>query len=182
MIMAAIRLVAREGLTKLTNRSLALEAGVTPGVLQHHFGSTDRVLEAAISHCVEIAQSAVIEIDNVSGYFASLKQFILEQPEISAFTVEVFSGGRLNAWLYPVLAAQQESYRQVTRKVLRASKLPIDPGLIEIITAALDGIVFQKVALGDTDHQAERLTLQFETLERMVYGYPEIARAVRRSP
>ncbi|WP_416979825.1 TetR family transcriptional regulator [Streptomyces sp. T028] len=38
LLIAAVRVVARDGLRKLTYRAVAAEAGVTHGLVAHHFG------------------------------------------------------------------------------------------------------------------------------------------------
>lgn len=48
LIDAAFRAVARDGLADTNVKSIAAEAGVTPGLLHYHFASKDALLEAAV--------------------------------------------------------------------------------------------------------------------------------------
>jgi AcrR family transcriptional regulator len=52
---AAISVVSDRGLRGLTIRSVASEAGVTHGLVRHHFGSRDALIEATLVRSVELA-------------------------------------------------------------------------------------------------------------------------------
>src|SRR5438132_3593131 len=45
---AAVQVVGRSGLRGLTYRAVAAEAGVTQGLVAHHFGSRDRLIHEAL--------------------------------------------------------------------------------------------------------------------------------------
>ncbi|MGW2386907.1 TetR family transcriptional regulator [Streptomyces sp. NPDC001658] len=49
LLEAAVRVAARGGLRKLIYRAIAAEAGVTHGLVAHHLGSRDTLLEEARS-------------------------------------------------------------------------------------------------------------------------------------
>src|SRR3712207_8439845 len=48
LLAAAVHVVATRGLRHLTYRSVAQEAGVAHGLVAHHFGTRDALLEAAL--------------------------------------------------------------------------------------------------------------------------------------
>src|SRR6218665_1778714 len=50
LIEAAIRLIARVGYTHTTLESIGVEAGYSRGLVQHRFGSKERLLEDLIKH------------------------------------------------------------------------------------------------------------------------------------
>ena len=50
---AAVTVVARRGLDQLSVRSVAREAGVAPGTVQHHYRSRPALLRAALDRVVE---------------------------------------------------------------------------------------------------------------------------------
>lgn len=172
MIKAAIRMVSHGGMGKLTYRALAAEAKVTTGVLQHHFGSIDKLVEDALEYCMGSSQEYANNIGTAADYIDAIQQFLIEEPDIAAFQIEVFTAARFRPVLLESLIRHQEAYRQISRDVLTASQVDFDENLIEIITASLDGIVFQAVAFGENAAQANRTLQQFATLKWIVANYP----------
>src|SRR5690349_24381102 len=57
LLKAAVRVVARGGLRRLTYRAVAEEAGVTHGLVVHHFGSRDALIEAPLEHTIRTSLS-----------------------------------------------------------------------------------------------------------------------------
>lgn len=53
LIEATITVVARAGLRNLTYRAVAKEAGVAHGLVAHHFGSRQALIEAALQHALD---------------------------------------------------------------------------------------------------------------------------------
>jgi len=56
---AAVRVVARDGFDVLSVRTVAREAGVAPGTVQHHYATRERLLLAAFELTVEVLESRV---------------------------------------------------------------------------------------------------------------------------
>jgi AcrR family transcriptional regulator len=50
-----VRLIAREGIDNVRIARIAVEAGVSPGLVHYHFASRDALLEEAIEHSYERA-------------------------------------------------------------------------------------------------------------------------------
>lgn len=50
LVEAALEVIARDGVGAATVRSIAAQAGVSPGTVTHHFGSIDELLLAALAH------------------------------------------------------------------------------------------------------------------------------------
>src|SRR5690349_23523802 len=48
IIQAALRVFARKGFMRATNKDIAAEAGITPGLIYHYFKSKEALLEAVI--------------------------------------------------------------------------------------------------------------------------------------
>ena len=48
IIDAAVRVFAQKGFTRATNKDIAHEAGITPGLIYHYFESKEAVLKAII--------------------------------------------------------------------------------------------------------------------------------------
>ena len=93
-------MVARGGLRKLTYRAVAAEAGVTHGLVAHHFGSRDALLEEALRWCVtrSIETSSLVPASGrLEDFAATLADFIAADPDLQAFQFELkleASGGR----------------------------------------------------------------------------------------
>ncbi|HEV8172134.1 MAG TPA: helix-turn-helix domain-containing protein, partial [Actinoplanes sp.] len=62
---AAIRLIAERGTDATTVRDIAREAGVSPGLLRHHFGSKEALREACdayvLDRVVKIKEELLVE-------------------------------------------------------------------------------------------------------------------------
>jgi AcrR family transcriptional regulator len=65
---AALRVFSQKGFERTTNKDIAQEAGITPGLIYHYFESKDDLLKA------------VIEEHSPVGLIHSLPQQILDQP------------------------------------------------------------------------------------------------------
>ncbi|MFD6061244.1 TetR/AcrR family transcriptional regulator [Rhodococcus wratislaviensis] len=149
LVEAAIRLVARDGLSKLTYRSLTAEAGVSQGSLRHHFDSLVGVLEAGLEYCLEVSHGYLHRpIESLEDIFVHLVDSMREHPEIPAFQTEVFVGARHRDELIHLAHRHQESYRQAVRVALAQSILTPDEELVAIIIAMAEGIVYQRVVFG----------------------------------
>ncbi|MFE7837308.1 TetR/AcrR family transcriptional regulator [Streptomyces sp. NPDC057474] len=158
LVRAAIRLVARDGLAKLTYRSLTAEAGVSQGSLRHHFPNLNAVLEASLELCLETTQSYLRKPSgSFEDLFAHLATSLREHPEIPAFQTEVFVGARHEPDLKELALRHQEAYRERTRTALADAGLPYDEDLVEILVAIAEGIVYQRVVFGaDRAHATDR--------------------------
>lgn len=173
LIDATIRLVAREGLSRLTYRSLAAEAGITPGAFQHHFKSTDEVLDSALEYCIQQSHRYAGEVGSVVGFIEIVMRMTREKAEFVVFQVELFAAARLRPTLAALVARHQEAYRQIIRDLLGDLRVDYDEALVEFISAACDGIVFQIVMLGE--EQWSRAHQQFEMLSRVIANYGALA-------
>ncbi|MFJ9587882.1 TetR/AcrR family transcriptional regulator [Streptomyces acidicola] len=149
LVEAAIRLVARDGLAKLTYRSLTAEAGVSQGSLRHHFPNLVGVLEAALEHCIEITHTYLRQrSESLEDIFAHLVDSLQEHPEIPAFQAEVFLGARHEPELQELARRNQRAYRERACDALAASGVRPDDELVDVIVALAEGIVYQRVVFG----------------------------------
>ena len=160
---AAIRVVAARGLRGLTLRAVGAEAGVTHGLVRHHFGSRDALLEAAVSHAVErslATTSLEPGTGDVEDFAHGLGEEIGPQVERQAFQFEVLLEARRSPELLPHVRRMYDEYDQATARGLARSGLGDDPDLARLVFAALDGLVLQQVVFGDpagTDAAIARL-------------------------
>ncbi len=155
---AAIRVVAQGGLRNLTYRAVAAQAGVTHGLVAHHFGSRDALLEEALHYCLQRSLDTA-PIEPASGSLddlaAGLAQMVTRDPDVQAFEFELVLESRRRPEIRPIVEELYEGYREAGRRGAAAVGIT-DPDVGELIFAALDGIVFQQVAFGG-EERTERL-------------------------
>lgn len=177
LLAAAVRVVARGGLRKLTYRAVAAEAGVTHGLVAHHFGSRDTLLEEALRWCVTRsieASSLVPASGRLEDFAATLADVIAADPDLQAFQYEL----KLEASRRPELRHHvdllYDAYRDAVREALACFDVSQD--MTEIVFAALDGLVFHQVTSGAPDRTEESV----EALRRLLAAYR--AQASPRTP
>ena len=157
LLRAAIAVVSTSGLRNLTYRAVAAEAGVTHGLVRHHFGSRDALIEAALDYALELSltdSSLGAPLSTLDEFAASLDALIDLDPDLQAFQFELVLESRRNPELVPYVEKLYEGYRQATRRALKSLGIA-DRDIAEIAFAALDGLAFQQVAFG-TSQQTRR--------------------------
>ncbi|GAA3889373.1 TetR family transcriptional regulator [Leifsonia kafniensis] len=169
LVEAAVRLVARDGLTKLTYRSVTAEAGVSQGSLRHHFPNLLALLEAALEWCVELSQSYMSDLPRVEELLDHFTKMMDDNPDMPVFLTEVFVASRNSPELGAVVRRNQDVYRARVRTVLGKAGVADDVDeLVDALVALGDGMVYQRVVFGQewsavTDRQvagARRLLRQ----------------------
>ncbi|MFJ1548458.1 TetR/AcrR family transcriptional regulator [Streptomyces sp. NPDC088246] len=164
LLAAAVRVVARGGLRKLTYRAVAEEAGVTHGLVVHHFGSRDALIEAALAHTVRTSlNTSAVEpgTGRTEDFSTGLSQMVTADPGIQAFQYELLLEARRRPELLPPLRALYEEYFGATEREL-SRMLPGGAGrpLTRLVFAALDGLVLHQLTMGEpevTDAALEEL-------------------------
>src|SRR3954447_25589348 len=94
---AATTVVARRGLRYLTYRSVASEAGVTHGLVAHHFGSRDALLTAALQHSVQRSiDVTALRTDSRTpdDFVRGFAEMVERDPDLHAFQYEVLLEAR----------------------------------------------------------------------------------------
>ncbi|MGQ4386705.1 TetR/AcrR family transcriptional regulator [Streptomyces sp. SAS_270] len=165
LLNAAVRVVAQGGLRKLTYRAVAQEAGTTHGLVVHHFGSRDALIEEALTHAIRTSlNTSALEpgTGKVADFSVGLSEMVTADPDIQAFQYELLLESRRRPELLPHLRALYDEYFDATRREL-ARMLPgggADRPLTRLIFAALDGLVLHQLVFGDpgtTDAAIEEL-------------------------
>ncbi len=67
LIDATARVLAREGAGAVSVRAIALEAGVSPGLVAHHFGGVDALIAATYAHVGERVAAALQQAMDAAG-------------------------------------------------------------------------------------------------------------------
>src|SRR2546426_842889 len=121
LLNAAVRVVARGGLRKLTYRAVAEEAGVTHGLVVHHFGSRDALIKAALEHAVRTsASTSALEpgTGNVADFAAGLADMVTREPALQTFQYELMLESRRRPDLLPQIRALYNEYFEATEREL----------------------------------------------------------------
>ncbi|HJT93989.1 MAG TPA: TetR family transcriptional regulator [Mycobacterium sp.] len=170
LLAAAIRVVAHRGLRNLTYRGVAREAGVTHGLVTHHFGSLDTLLVGALRFALEnslVAISSAPGTGRLESLFDRLAEMVDQDPAVQAFQYELILEGRRRPELQVHVEQLYTEYRRALRDELQHGGFDISDGLVYLVFAALDGLVFQQVSSGDSqatrgalNHLRELLDLQ----------------------
>ncbi len=168
---AAVRVVARGGLRKLTYRAVAQEAGVTHGLVVHHFGSRDALIEEALAHAVRSSlNSSALEpgTGRVADFSAGLSDMVESGPDLQAFQYELLLEARRRPELMPHLRALYEEYFGATRRELsQMLARPVDRGLYRLVFAALEGLVLHQLVFGEREVTEEALARLRELLGQL---------------
>jgi AcrR family transcriptional regulator len=170
LIDATIRIVAAQGVRGLTYRAVATEAGVTHGTVQHHFANLDKLLEAALEHCVQVSlagSSQPPESGQIDDYVATLGDSVRSTLNEQVFQFELVLESRRRPELRPHIDRYYENYRAVTRASLQRMGLPHDIHTVDVIFSALDGLVFRAVTLGGGD--LDNLDGQLDRFREMLH-------------
>lgn len=153
LLKAVIAVVARSGLRNVTYRAVAAEAGVAHGLVRHHFGSRDALIEEALHYSVtQSIDTTALEPEsgNLSDLACNLAEAVSDDPDIQAFQYELILEARRRPELRRYVEVIYQTYRDAVRRALSAAGID-DPDLAELVFCALDGLVFQQLALGNPE-------------------------------
>jgi AcrR family transcriptional regulator len=163
LLTAAIRVIASRGLRGLTYRAVAAEAGVTHGLVQHHFGSRDAMIHEALAYSaqesidVSSLEPGTGRIDDLARDLAGM---VADNPETPAFEYELALEARRRPELAPYVRDLYATYIAATGRELQRDGLEADPALSRLVFAALDGLVFQQLTVSqpqETQASVDRL-------------------------
>jgi len=168
LVEAAVRVVSRGGLRSMTYRSVATEAGVSHGLVRHYFGNLDELLvvamEDVVSRTMESGGMFSLSSD-LADFSLGLETSVEQDAESQAFISEMVVEARRQPRLRPLVAHMYEALRASTQVQLEQRGLGNDPVLAAVVFAALDGLVFQQLALDDPDTTRVALARLREVLE-----------------
>ncbi|MGY1664041.1 TetR/AcrR family transcriptional regulator [Geodermatophilus sp. SYSU D00705] len=154
LLAAAVHVVATRGLRHLTYRAVAQEAGVAHGLVAHHFGTRDALLEAALEYSLENSVASISTrpgSGDIDSLFAGLAQLLEDFSDDQVFGFELILESRRQPELRPHVEAMYAAYRAALRRELECAGIDCDDALVHLIFAAVDGMVFQELALGHPD-------------------------------
>ena len=152
VIAAAIRLVGREGLARLSFRTLAAEAGVSVGAVRHSFPTIDDVLRAALQDCLESYVASIDTITDIESLFR-LTMAREDRSTRSAFEVRVMLEAQHRPGLAEIATQYYDNFARVMRGLLSDSTLPADDAFLDFLSLVADGLIYQRVVFGSQDEQ-----------------------------
>ncbi|MET7730346.1 TetR family transcriptional regulator [Streptomyces sp. NPDC005402] len=172
LLNAAVRVVARGGLRRLTYRAVAEEAGVTHGLVVHHFGSRDALIEETLAHTIRTSlNTSALEpgTGKVADFSSGVSEMVTADPDKQAFQYELLLESRRRPELLPQIRALYDEYFDATRRELnRMLPAGADRALARLVFAALDGLVLHQLVLGEpevTDAAIEELRTLLRLLD-----------------
>jgi TetR/AcrR family transcriptional regulator, regulator of biofilm formation and stress response len=148
LIDAAVRVVARKGLRGLTYREVADEAGVTYGLVSHHFGSRDVLVQEALKHAFRdsLALSFLQRpAAGVEDFGRGLPEAVAATQDQHVFEYEMGLEARRRPEMLVELRAVYDEYVTLVERQLRAIGIERERTFARLIFATLDGLVLQQI-------------------------------------
>ena len=148
---AAIQIAGREGLAAVTYRAVASRAGVTHGLVRHHFGTREQLLAEAFRRAAAQDSDGVLlraaTVDEFASTFVESFNASWERPVLQFDETTQAIRGAL-----PIehIRQQYEGYIREVRQTLDALGIDDPDGsTAALVFAALDGLVLQHLIFGD---------------------------------
>ncbi|MFA5967689.1 MAG: TetR family transcriptional regulator C-terminal domain-containing protein [Sphingomonas sp.] len=151
LIEACARVLARVGAAGASVRIIAVEAGVSPGLVNHHFGSIDALIAATYAHVDAVVTQALDEAVAAAGKDARAR---LDAYVMASFAAPIADPALLATWIafWSLVAARNDiarlhdeqyaGYRATLERLLADCGLPDDDLRLAAIgiTALVDGL------------------------------------------
>ena len=179
LIEACARVLAREGAAGTSVRAIALEAGVSAGLVGHYFAGIDALVAAAYAH-VEAQVSAAL--DQALATAAADPRAQLDAYVTASFTPPVASGELLATWIAfwslvrsrPAIARQHDEQYARFRSRLEAllAACGIAPATLRhtaiAVTALVDGLWLELSLSPGAFSAAEASTIARAQLDALI--------------
>lgn len=123
-------------------------------LIAHHFGSLDALLSAAMDESLERTTSLLDLMPNggqVSEFARGFVDGIDGLSDILAFQYHVMVDRRPDAQSRQLFDRVHTAYRQALADALSSMGCPTDPGLVALVYATLEGVVFHQLMHGGTE-------------------------------
>lgn len=151
---ATERVIAREGFSGLTYRSVAAEAGLTHGLVTYHFGTLDRLIGETTARAARgAARGSALEASSgrIEDFARDLGQLGERSPDAQAFQFEVLLEARRRGELLDDVRAMYGAYFEVVEQALGRMGIDNHPAMTRLVFAALDGIMLQQLLFDRRD-------------------------------
>lgn len=160
LLRATVGVVARGGLRSLTYRAVAAEAGVSHGLVRHHFGSRDQLVADALTYAVEeslVLSNMRMQEPTIDEFAQSLVRLTEAERELQMFQYELLIESRRRPELAPAVRTYYEAYETAISDQL--SRIGVrDEQLARLVWFTLDGLVFKQLVFpGDVSGVLDKL-------------------------
>jgi AcrR family transcriptional regulator len=121
---AALARFPREGFAATTMRAIAAEAGVSPGLVVHHFGSKDGLREACDRYVVEKFREtklAAMEDENIANPGFASTAYLMAEPLLRYFSWALVRGH----------SAADDLFDEMVREGLAITRVAIEKGMVK---------------------------------------------------
>jgi TetR/AcrR family transcriptional regulator, regulator of biofilm formation and stress response len=154
---ATLRIIEREGVAGVTHRTVAAEAGATPGSVNYHFATLDELLVAALTTAVDDYTDQLRAIrSEADDPLAALAQLIADAGGRGRARAIAERELTLLAARRPALQPAARRWRGLVMEIAR--ELSDDPLAGDALTAASDGIC-TRILLGDDSFTTDQILL-----------------------
>ena len=112
LLAIAVQMFAADGFQKTSLRSIAKQAGVSPALMIHHFGTKDKLIDLAIVNTLGdwVAKEKLAMLDEQENQLSSW-QSIMEQgaTPLNFFRQVLIAGGKYAGRLFDVAVSESEA-------------------------------------------------------------------------
>lgn len=188
IVEAARRVMARDGVADASLRSVAAEAGVPLGTMQHAFKTKRELLQAVVDDVnAEIAEVlgrspstdgglAHVISRNLTTFWADLvdghSSLQLMQYELTTYSLRSAGAERLASWQYRQYSSSVASWcEQAAVQAGETTTVPFDQ-LARIIVAGLDGLILQHLCDPDEARSSRDLKAFIEMVVGLADAHP----------
>lgn len=145
--LAAVQIAIEEGPSKLTLRRVADRAGVSHGLVRHHFGSREGLFAEAVR-----------EIVGRTMYLGGGATSLSERVDATLGELRLQYGLMLSGEHQEQIEAIYSRYREEVECWLAERGVAPTPGLITLVVATLDGLAIQRLARSEAVDIDEAMT------------------------
>jgi AcrR family transcriptional regulator len=148
---AALRCFASRGASATSLRTVAAEAGVSLGLVQHHFMTKSNLIKAVDDHVLEVMNTTLAQpipeppADSIADIGSRVTWLIAQQPDVCAYVGRALTdGSALGSQVFDSLASLGEA-RWKTRQEQGVARPDLDPawGVLNPLVLALGAWVLR---------------------------------------
>lgn len=149
LLRATIVVVGNGGLRALTYRAVAAEAGVSHGLVRHHFGTRDQLLAEAMDLAIEESLKGSNMVDpslGIDEFAQGIDTLAERESAVQAFQYELLLESRRRPELVPYVERHNQAYLDAIARQL-ANLGVQDDALARLVWYLLEGIVFKQLVV-----------------------------------